>query len=798
MPFFASGGNTYGYQGQFNTYQAPFNLTNSIGGGKLVVWFDPTLYCGSGNWFDRSRNNVLIAEIENGVGIKTDENLGVLTASSNNYRFPPGPTSTGIAYMSSFTISAWVKRLGALSTNSAIITQSWSNSGGRNLQMYASDETRITAGFFSTNTYTPGVSALLMCNVWQNVTLRFSNNQMNLYLNGINVGGSTIAISPENTDRFYRIGRCWDVAEYFNGEIGDVMLYNSGFSSAAALELFQKMKGKYETLDPGIPQWTTLITYNATIFGDEYIGITTDTFGNLYATSVYRGTPRIFQYSNVSAGIIYISSFGSLAPIGGPINNVNIFLAKYNSSGNVKWVTSIGGTTTDIPLSIVTDTSENVIVSGVYNSASININNYSNISAGLILVSTFGSLSRSEESGAYDTILVKYNSSGIAHWATKIGGTSNDINTSITTDLNDNIYIAGEYVYQTTINSYSNVSAGIIIVSSFGTLSNYGSNDIYLAKYNSNGYVEWTTNIGGTNEEQKVSIANNINDGIYLAGFFNSSTIAVNNYSNVSDGVIYLSTFGTLSNSGLNDNFLAKYNSNGSAQWVTSIGGAGSNTSIASDSNGNIYVSGYYSSSPLTIYNYSNVSDGVIYLSTFGTLSNSGLTDIFLAKYNSNGSAQWATNIGGTNNENYPSISTDIDGNIFITGQYLSDSLTFNSYSNISGGNIYTSTFGTLAKLTTRDIFLAKYNSSGIVQSATRVNTCNNIEFPNVTTSKLDNSVYLCGSHTGTASFTINNFSNVSDGVIYVSTFGSIGNLSSLNITIFLTKYTYDLKSYPD
>ena len=84
-------------------------------------------------------------------------------------------------------------------------------------------------------------------------------------------------------------------------------------------------------------------------------------------------------------------------------------------------------------------------------------------------------------------------------------------------------------------------------------------------------------------------------------------------------------------NSGLYDAFIVKYDSNGVGTWATRIAGTGneSGNGITVDSSNNIIVTGSYRSNPLTIYNANGT--------TFGTLSNSGDTDAFIVKYNSNG-----------------------------------------------------------------------------------------------------------------------------------------------------------------
>jgi hypothetical protein len=80
-------------------------------------------------------------------------------------------------------------------------------------------------------------------------------------------------------------------------------------------------------------------------------------------------------------------------------------------------------------------------------------------------------------------------------------------------------------------------------------------------------------------------------------------------------------------NGGSNDTYIVNYNTSGTAQWATHVGGTDVDEGygISVDGSGNSYVTGYYTSSPVTIYN----SNGTV----FGSLSNAGNTECFIVKY---------------------------------------------------------------------------------------------------------------------------------------------------------------------
>jgi uncharacterized delta-60 repeat protein len=170
----------------------------------------------------------------------------------------------------------------------------------------------------------------------------------------------------------------------------------------------------------------------------------------------------------------------------------------------------------------------------------------------------------------------------------------------------------------------------------------------------------------------------------------------------------------SLTNAGEREAFVVKYNSAGTPLWARKIGGTGTETNygVASDSDGNIIVAGYFTSSTCIIYN----TDGT---TTFATFTIAGGTDAFVVKYNSSGEPQWARQIAGTANEFLYSLATDSDGNIVVVGVYQSNLVS------IFGSS---ASFATLANPTanTNNTCIVKYNSSGTPQWVRRIEGTSN------------------------------------------------------------------------
>ena len=177
---------------------------------------------------------------------------------------------------------------------------------------------------------------------------------------------------------------------------------------------------------------------------------------------------------------------------------------------------------------------------------------------------------------------------------------------------------------------------------------------------------QWAVQAGGSSTDIGNSIAVDSSGNCYVTGYFNGTA-----------------SFGAtnLTSSGSDDIFVAKLNTSGAWQWAVQAGGvsADQGNSIAVDSSGNCYVTGYFSGT---------VSFGAT------NLTSSGGIDIFVAKLNTSGAWQWAVQAGGALTDTGNSIAVDSSGNCYITGRF-SGTVSFGATNLTSSGGI--------------DIFVAKY-----------------------------------------------------------------------------------------
>jgi hypothetical protein len=373
------------------------------------------------------------------------------------------------------------------------------------------------------------------------------------------------------------------------------------------------------------------------------------------------------------------------------------FVAKYDTSGTVQWARSIGGASFDYGYGIATDSAGNVYVTGRY--------------VGSV---TIESITLNSTAGSSDAFVAKYDTSGTVQWATSIGGTGSDDGYGIATDSGGNVYVIGNY------------SSDSITIESITLYSNSASNDAFVAKYDTSGTVQWAKSIGGTNFDSGYGIATDSAGNVYVIGrYVGSVTIG--------------ST--TLESEGATDAFVAKYDTSGTVQWARSIGGSFSDTgqAIATDSAGNVYVIGRYY--------------GIATIESITLTSVSGSDDGFVAKYDTNGTVQWAGKIGGTRSDSGYGIATDSDGNVYVTGRYA-DSVTIGSTTLDSEGS--------------NDAFVAKYDTSGTVQWAKNIGGTGSDTGYGIATDS-DGNVYVTGTYAGSVtigSTTLDSNSASNDGFV--------------------------------
>lgn len=355
---------------------------------------------------------------------------------------------------------------------------------------------------------------------------------------------------------------------------------------------------------------------------DAGISIVTDSSKNIFVTGYFKDTATFNGIKVVSAG------------------ESDIFIVKYHNSGLMEWVKTAGGPSDDFCNDITVDGSGNIYITGTFQG----IANFDTIAL--------------TSMGAEDFFIAKYDNLGNFQWVQRSNGTQTEVGVDIFSSISGDIYVAG-FFYDTATFS------GTSIISS-------GGSDIFIAKYDTAGVLQWIQKTGGNNMDFSYTINVDASDFVYLTGIYVNGSTKIGTT--------------TLSNSGATDIILAKYDPSSSTWlWAKKIGGSGNDAATGTilDNNGNIYLTGYFANT----LNFGGSS-----ISSYGNL------DAFVAKFDSSGNFVWARKAGGTNEDTAHDIDMDTQGNIYITGFFI-DSANFQATNISSAGDA--------------DIFVAKYNNNG-------------------------------------------------------------------------------------
>jgi len=197
-------------------------------------------------------------------------------------------------------------------------------------------------------------------------------------------------------------------------------------------------------------------------------GIYTDANGNCYITGYF--------YATATFDTTILTSYGLW----------DIFIAKYDNAGNCLWVKQAGGDLGDCGYGISADIFGNCYITGYFG-----------------MTATFGTTTLTS-SGMYDMFIAKYDNAGNCLWAKKAGSSNGDFGYGIFTTANGNSYLTGYFKGTATFDTT--------------TISSYGNNDIFIAKYGNDGNCLWAKNAGGYSDDYGYGISSSSNSQIYVVG----------------------------------------------------------------------------------------------------------------------------------------------------------------------------------------------------------------------------------------------------------------------------------------
>lgn len=337
---------------------------------------------------------------------------------------------------------------------------------------------------------------------------------------------------------------------------------------------------------------------------------------------------------NTPSNYLIAGTFSEFLPLNDAIltssGAKDVFVASINTNMETSWVFSGGSNLDDELTSIEKDASGNIICTGAY-----------------WLEATFDNETISTTDNPKGLYILKLNSNGEMMWLRQIDGADLKAVTAIESDQDDNIFICGYFDQE--------LNLGDTIITA------NGNTDIFIAKYDSNGQLIFAHNMGYKGDTRAVAMSLSPSGKIVLGGFYNDTTI------------IALDTLPA--NTTDRDVFVACLDSTGNPLWGRKAGGVHDDelTGIIVDNDENIFATGY-------LVGVMNLGEGI------SIQSSNGNADIYLLKYNIDGTPISAKALGG----DLVQQTTDIaifNQTILVSGFFQGD-MNFDGINLSTNGNI--------------------------------------------------------------------------------------------------------------
>ena len=339
--------------------------------------------------------------------------------------------------------------------------------------------------------------------------------------------------------------------------------------------------------------------------GDDYWIVKTDSSGNIMWEKSYGGTDYDRAYSvqqTVDGGYIATgSSYSVNGDISSGHGSSDYWVIKLNPSGVLEWEKSYGGSSSDDARSIKQTSDGGYVITGFSASDDGDV---------------------TENKGIYDYWIVKTDSIGSILWEKSYGGSGSD----------------GSFTIQE-CSDHGFIISGVSSSDDWDVTVNHGSADYWLLKIDSTGNFIWEKSYGGTDNEWGRSVTETTDGGFIVAG-----------YSFSTDGDV-------VGNHGDSDFWMIKTDNKGEVKWEKCYGGTFEDKAYAVTQTSDLgfIIAGQTSS-----------SDGDV-------LNNQGYWDFWVVKTDSSGNLQWQKNLGGSSFDEALSIQQTFDNGYIIAGASYSN-----------------------------------------------------------------------------------------------------------------------------
>ncbi len=473
-------------------------------------------------------------------------------------------------------------------------------------------------------------------------------------------GAETVRIDPSGDLVLHAFGDLvrWNAPQLYQDADGTRLRVKGGFELNGRRVRFRV--GEYDRSRPLVID--PALSYSSYVggTGNELArGIAVDAQGNVYLGG-----------STNSTNLPVLGAFQSTFK-----GQADAFVAKFSSSGDLIYMTYLGGSRQDIGNSLAVDAGGNAYITGMTNSSDFPV------TSGAYQMSYHGAGGNACEQ-AGDAFVIKLNPSGSGLvYSTYVGGSRDDFGSAVAVDAAGNAYITG---YTLSLNFPATQGAFQTSFQGSGGQLNkpvcngvnqavpqpwFVTGDAFVTKLNPTGsQLIFSTYLGGALDDFGLAIALDSSDNVYVGGFTLSQNFPVTSgaLDNSFGGNEIQNEFFT---SG--DGFVSKLNSAGSSLiYSTYLGGSGDDavTAIAVAADQTAWVTGFTSSLNFPIVEPAvQRTYGGYYTLPF--LVEDLVGDAFASHVNQTGTALlYSTYLGGGENDLGTSIAVDSTGLVYVAG----------------------------------------------------------------------------------------------------------------------------------
>ena len=297
----------------------------------------------------------------------------------------------------------------------------------------------------------------------------------------------------------------------------------------------------------------------------------------------------------VGGGGIYVGgkTYGDYAaPNAG---DSDAFVCKFDTDGNFIWARQFGMKGADGAYAVAADAAGNAYICG-----------YTQVGFA------------DQDENKHDSFVAKYDTNGNLLWSRQIATDRWELAYAVAADADGNVYVSGW-------------TEGAL------DTANAGGNDAFVRKYDAEGAVLWTRQLGTASSDESQALAVDADGSVYVGG----------------------STTDDLGGPGFGsyDAFLIKLDGDGTRLWGVQVGTGQYDRGdfVAVDSAGNAYLWGG--------------TDGEIEECESGEfLPAEGRKDIFLTRVDTDGKIAWTKQIGTDEWESANAVAIDADDNVYLCG----------------------------------------------------------------------------------------------------------------------------------